>query len=63
MLYICAMSAIRCNPGMREFYDCIKKSNPSGKVALVAVMRKLLLLMYSVCKSGIPYDPKYSDKD
>lgn len=63
MLYICAMSAIRCNPGMREFYDRIKKSNPSGKVALVAVMRKLMILMYSVCRSRIPYDPKYSDKN
>lgn len=63
MLYICAMSAIRCNPGMREFHDRIRKSNPSGKVALVAVMRKLLILMYSVCKSGITYNPKYSDKD
>lgn len=63
MLYICAMSAIRFNPKMREFYDRIKKSNPSGKVALVAVMRKLLILMYSVCKSKKPYDPEYSAKD
>lgn len=62
MLYICAMAAIRCNPKMREFYDRIKKSNPSGKVALVAVMRKLLTLMYSVCKSKKSYDPEYSTK-
>lgn len=62
MLYICAMAAIRCNPKMREFYDRIKKSNPSGKVALVAVMRKLLTLMYSVCKSRKSYDPEYSTK-
>lgn len=63
MLYICAMSAIRFNPKMREFYDRIKKSNPSGKVALVAVMRKLLILMYSVCKSKKPYDPEHSTKN
>lgn len=63
MLYICAMTAIRFNPKMREFYDRIKKSNPSGKVALVAVMRKLLTLMYAVCKSKKPYDPEYSTKD
>ena len=63
MLYICAMSAIRFNPKMREFYDRIKKSNPSGKVALVAVMRKLLILMYSVCKSKKPYYPEHSTKN
>lgn len=63
MLYICAMSAIRFNPKMREFYDRIKKSNPSGKVALVAAMRKLLILMYSVCKSKKPYDPEHSTKN
>ncbi len=56
------MSAIRFNPKMREFYDRIKKSNPSGKVALVAVMRKLLIYMYSVCKSKKPYDPEHSVK-
>ena len=63
MLYICAMSAIRFNPKMREFYDRIKKSNPSGTVALVAVMRKLLILMYSVCKSKKPYYPEHSTKN
>lgn len=63
MLYICAMSAIRFNPKMKEFYDRIKKSNPAGKVALVAVMRKMLILMYSVCKSKKSYDPEYSTKD
>lgn len=62
MLYICAMAAIRCNPKMRVFYDRIKKSNPSGKVALVAVMRKLLVLMYSVCKSKKAYDPEHTTK-
>lgn len=62
MLYICAMSAIRFNPKMREFYDRIKKSNPSGKVALVAVMRKLLIYMYSACKSKKPYDPEHTTK-
>lgn len=62
MLYICTMAAIRCNPKMKVFYDRIKKSNPSGKVALVAVMRKLLILMYSVCKSKKTYDHEYSTK-
>ncbi len=62
MLYICAMSAIHFNPKMREFYDRIKKSNPSGKVTLVAVMRKLLIYMYSVCKSKKPYDLEHSVK-
>lgn len=63
MLYICAMSAIRFNPKMREFYDRIKKNNPAGKVALIAVMRKLLIYMFTVCKTKKPFDPKFGEKD
>lgn len=63
MLYICAMSAIRHHPEIREYYDRIKKHNPAGKVALVAVMRKILILMYTVCKSSKPYDSQYNKKN
>lgn len=63
MLYVCAMAAICHNTEIREFYKRIKTSNPAGKVAIVAVIRKLLVLMYTVVKNGTKYDSEYGIKD
>lgn len=60
VLYVCAMSAIRHNEEIRNFYNRVKKSNPAGKVALVAVMRKLLTIVFAVCKNRKMYDPEYN---
>lgn len=59
MLYICAMSAISHYEEVHTFYNRIKESNPNGKVALVAVMRKLLILLYTVCKNKTTYDANF----
>jgi transposase len=59
ILYNNAMSAVHNNPRITEFFKRVKASNPAGKVAMVAVMRKLLIWIYAICKSGIPYDPEY----
>lgn len=59
MLYICAMSAISHYEEIRTFYNRIKTSNPNGKVAMVAVMRKLLVLLYTVCKNKSAYDANF----
>lgn len=55
--YLCALSAAVYNPQMRALFSRISQRNPS-KVALVAVMRKLLLLAYTLCKSEQMYDPE-----
>jgi transposase len=44
MLYLSAVSAIRCNPQMRAFYKRLRDAGKSAKLALVAVARKLVLL-------------------
>ena len=59
MLYICAMSAISHYEEIRTFYNRIKISNPNGKVAMVAVMRKLLVILYTVCKNKSAYDANF----
>lgn len=59
VLYTCAMASIQCNDKLKEFYLRIKKSNPTGKVALTAVMRKLLILVYIMCKNQTMYNPNY----
>lgn len=57
IVYVCSLSATVYNPQMRALYLRISQRNPS-RVARVAVMRKLLLLAYTLCKSKQMYDPE-----
>jgi transposase len=50
VLYMAALSASRCNPVLAPFYQGLKKREKPSKVALTAVMRKLLLHMNSELK-------------
>lgn len=58
ILYLPAMSAIQCNPAAKAMYARLRAAGKGGKVALVAVMRKLLHWMMAVLKSGACFDPK-----
>jgi transposase len=44
VLYLCALSAKRCNPAMRALYDRLTTAGRPHKVALVAIARKLIVL-------------------
>lgn len=44
-LYMSSLSVIRCNPTLREFYQRLVAKGKPKKVALTAVMRKLLVYM------------------
>lgn len=57
IVYMCSLSVMIYNPQMRALYSRIIQRNPS-RVARVAVMRKLLLLAYTLCKTKQLYDPK-----
>ena len=50
-LYMSALSAVRSNPVLREFYLRLRAKGKLGKVALTAVMRKLLIYMNHQLKS------------
>ncbi len=60
-LYMPALVAVRFNPLMRVFYEKLLTKGKPKKVALVAVMRKLLVLAYGVLKSGKPFDVNYQN--
>lgn len=49
-LYMPAMSAIRYNPKLREFYNRLIANGKPKMVALTAVMRKLLIILNAVLK-------------
>ena len=58
-LYMPAIVAKKYNPVLLEFYERLLAKGKPKKVALCAVMRKLLVLSYGVIKSGIEFDPSY----
>ncbi len=58
-LYMPALVAAKKNPELKQDYDRIVERNQTcKKVAVVAVERKLLLLMYTLWKKGEDYRPQ-----
>ena len=55
VLYLAALSAIRYNDDLRRFYQRLRKRGKTGKVAVVAVMRKLLLLLNAIAHRRTPW--------
>jgi transposase len=58
-LYMPALTAAKHNPLMKDLYKRLQQKGKPNKVALCAVMRKLLVLAYGVLKSGKAFDPCY----
>jgi len=56
-LYMAAISAIRCNPSFRAFYQRLVQEGKPRKVAIVAVARKLIVLANAIAKSKKPWSP------
>ena len=54
-LHMAAKSAIKWNPIIREFYLSLINRGKTEKVAVVAVMRKLIVLMHRIVN-----DPEFS---
>ncbi|MDE0195551.1 MAG: IS110 family transposase [bacterium] len=54
-LYLAAMVAIRHPGELQRFYQGLRQRGKRGKVALVAVMRKLLLHLHAVARRGTPW--------
>jgi transposase len=50
-LYMAALSASRFNPVLKAFYDRLIAAGKEAKVALTAVMRKLIILMNHLLKN------------
>lgn len=59
-LYMPALSAIRHNPVMRQFYTRLVERGTAKKKAIVAVMCKLLRLMYTLWKKRERFDPAFA---
>ena len=54
-LYLAAMAAVRHPGELQRFYEGLRQRGKPGKVAMVAVMRKLLLHLNAVARRGTPW--------
>jgi transposase len=60
VLYMATLSAIRHNPVIREFYHRLLAKGKLKKVALIACMGKLLVILNTMVKSGQDWNPAIS---
>ncbi len=51
VLYMCAVTAIRCNPKIKVFYERLRAAGKCFKVAITACMRKLLVIINTMMKN------------
>ena len=58
-LYMSALSSVRREGGLKRFYQRLRDRGKPGKVALVALMRKILLQLNAVARRGTPWTEHY----
>ncbi|MBS3933204.1 MAG: transposase, partial [Truepera sp.] len=54
-LYMAALVATRFNPAIRAFYERLLNQGKAKKVALVAAMRKLLVILNAMLRTNSPF--------
>jgi len=58
-LFMPALSAARVNHNLKELYNRLVSKGKNKKLALIAVARKLLILIFSIWKNNTVYIPNY----
>ncbi|MGA7887800.1 MAG: transposase [Acidobacteriaceae bacterium] len=56
-LYFAALAAARCNPQLRDDYKRLRDAGKKAKVAITAIMRKLVVLANVLIKEDRPWTP------
>jgi transposase len=52
VMFMAMMSTIQCNPKFKAFYEKLKAAGKRPKVALVACMRKMIVVLNSMIRNG-----------
>jgi len=60
-LYMCALVAARSNPVLKQFYERLVARGKSKKLALAAVMRKLIVILNAMLKTNSLWRPPCPD--
>jgi transposase len=56
-VYLAALSAIRCNPVLKAFYQHLLAAGKPKMVALIAVARKILTILNAMLRDKKPWQP------
>jgi transposase len=54
-LYMCALTAIRCNPNIKSYYQSLRLRGKAAKVALVAAMRKTIIILNAMLRDNAQF--------
>ena len=57
-MYMAMMSAIQCNPKFKRIYQRMVAAGKDKKVAIIACVRKLIVILNSMVRDGVMWDPK-----
>jgi transposase len=60
MLYMATLSAIRCNPVIKAHYTQLRARGKLFKVAMVACMRKLLVILSAMARSRTHWNSDFA---
>ena len=55
VLYMAVVTAIRFNPTIREFHQRLVAAGKNGLVAIVACIRKLVVILNSIVRKNVPW--------
>lgn len=58
VMFMAMMSAIQCNPVFKQFYERLKAQGKLPKVALIACMRKMIVMLNTMVKNQEPWREK-----
>ena len=58
-LFLFSFTACKCKPQCNALYDRIVNKGKSKKLALIAVVNKLIKQAYGIAKSELDYDPNF----
>lgn len=59
-LYMAAVSASSHNPPLKAFYQRLLAAGKAKKLAVIACLRKLLVILNAMVASGTPWDPNFA---
>lgn len=59
-LYMAIMTAVKFNPVIKRFYDRLIQKVKIKKVAMIACMRKLIIIMNAMIRDNSGWQPRFN---
>ncbi|MFU0504501.1 transposase, partial [Pseudaminobacter sp. NGMCC 1.201702] len=56
-LYMPALVAVRFNPPLKAKYECLRQAGKAPKVAITAIMRKIIVLANALLRDDRKWSP------